>query len=158
TGLDKGGPYGQMVHDGFVKVESGENVGYLTAKNKWVVDGTGEVIGTDVRTIRFYKTADGPMIDYNITIHAGDKDMVFGDDKDGTMAIGVPESMRVEQPKQRGQKTGAAGEGHIVTSAGKKDGEAWGTRAEWCDYYGPVEGKTAGIAMFDCPTNPRHPT
>jgi len=158
TNLDKGGPYGQMVHDGFVAVQSGENEGFLTAKNKWVVDGTGEVIGTDVRTIRFHKTADGPMIDYNITIHAGDKDMVFGDDKDGTMAIRVPESMRAELPKQKGEKTGQPGQGHIVTSEGRKDADAWGTRGDWCDYYGPVEGQTAGIAMFDCPTNPRHPT
>ena len=34
----------------------------------------------------------------------------------------------------------------------------WGTRGNWCDYWGPVEGKTAGIAIFDNPQNPRHPT
>jgi len=38
-----------------------------------------------------------------------------------------------------------------------------GKRADWCDYYGPVvtEGKDPGIlglAIFDHPSNPRHPT
>jgi len=139
-------------------VKSGENEASFKAKNKWVVDGTGEVIGWDERTLRFSKTPDGPMIDFNITIHAGDKGMLFGDDKDGTMAIRVPESMRAERPKAKGEKKGQPGDGHIVTSEGKKDDDAWGTRANWCDYYGPVEGQTAGIAMFDNPANPRFPT
>jgi hypothetical protein len=115
-------------------------------------------VATDERTITFYKGKDGPMIDFNITIKAPDKDVVFGDDKDGAMAIRVPESMRVDKPKAKGEKTAQKGDGHILTSEGKKDLEAWGTKADWCDYWGPVEGKTAGVAMFDNPKNPRHPT
>ena len=149
---------GQMIHDGFAEVKSGDDQGFLRAKNKWVIDGTNELVGTDERTITFYKGKDGPMIDFAITIKAGDKEMVFGDDKDGTMAIRVPESMRVDKPKAKGEKTVPKGDGHIVTSEGKKDAEAWGSKANWCDYWGPVEGKTAGVAIFDNPANPRHPT
>lgn len=149
---------GQMIHDGFAEVKSGEDQGFLRAKNKWIIDGTNELVGTDERTITFYKGKDGPMIDFAITIKAGDKEMVFGDDKDGAMAIRVPESMRVDKPRPKGEKITPKGDGHIVTSEGKKDLDAWGTRANWCDYWGPVEGKTAGVAMFDNPENPRHPT
>jgi hypothetical protein len=39
-----------------------------------------------------------------------------------------------------------------------KDEEAWRKRADWCDYCGPVGGKTVGVAIFDHPDNPRHPT
>ena len=75
-------------------------------KNKWVIDGTGELVGTDERTITFYKGKDGPMIDFDITIKAGDKEMVFGDDKDGISAIrvrGIDAGGQV--PKPRGEKT-----------------------------------------------------
>lgn len=150
---------GQMIHDGFVNVKSGDDQGFLTAKNKWIIDGTGELVATDERTVTFYKGTDGPLIDFAITIKApAGKEVIFGDDKDGSMAIRVPESMRAEKSKAKGEKTAPKGDGHIVTSEGKKDLEAWGSRANWCDYWGPVEGKTAGVAMFDNPQNPRHPT
>jgi len=48
--------------------------------------------------------------------------------------------------------------GHIINSEGVRDEATWGKRAAWCDYYGPVEGKIVGIAIFDHPQNPRHPT
>jgi Methane oxygenase PmoA len=59
--------------------------------------------------------------------------------------------MRLKQPK-------GPGEGHIVNSNGVRDGDTWGKRADWVDYYGPVNGKTVGVAIFDNPDNPRHPT
>jgi hypothetical protein len=45
-----------------------------------------------------------------------------------------------------------------VLSSGPTDDKTWGKHGEWCDYYGPVQGKTVGIAIFDNPRNPRHPT
>jgi len=149
---------GQIVHDGFVKVQGGSDKGVIRAKNKWVIDGSGELVCTDERTITIHQVKEGRVLDFDITITAGDKEVVFGDDKDGTMAIRVAETMRVEKAKAKGEKKASAGEGHIVTSAGKRDVDDWGTRADWCDYFGPVEGKTAGVAIFDHPGNPRHPT
>jgi hypothetical protein len=67
------------------------------------------------------------------------------------MSIRLAESMRLTHGKK-------AGEGHILTSAGVRDGDTWGKRADWVDYYGPVDGKTVGVAIFDHPKNPRHPT
>ncbi|HEY3899262.1 MAG TPA: PmoA family protein [Chthoniobacter sp.] len=149
---------GKQIQDGAMEIKSGDDVGVVHTHDKWVFDDTGEVICTDERTLKFHKGKDGPMIDFDITIKAGEKPVVFNDDKDGIMAIRVPETMRVDKPRAKGEKTAQPGDGHIVTSEGKKDGAAWGTRADWCDYYGPVEGKIAGVAMFDHPSNPRHPT
>ncbi len=153
-----GTPLGQIVHERFLEVKGGKDAGVIRAKNKWVLDEGGGVICTDERTIRIQPIKDGQLLDFDITITAGEKDAVFGDDKDGTMAIRLAETMRVQRAKAKGEKTAPPGEGHIVTSEGKKDAEAWGTKAAWCDCYGPVEGKTVGVAMFDNPANPRFPT
>jgi hypothetical protein len=56
------------------------------------------------------------------------------------------------------QLGGKVGKGHIINSEGVTDNDTWSTRADWVDYYGPVKGEIVGIAMFDHPDNPRHPT
>jgi len=34
----------------------------------------------------------------------------------------------------------------------------WGKQSNWVDYYGTVDGEKLGVAMFDHPSNPHHPT
>jgi hypothetical protein len=143
----------KTVHTGFQEIKSGPQVGIIKSTDNWVAqDGT--VVCTDERTFRVYNRPDDQrLFDFDITLHApADKDVVFGDNKDGTMAMRVAESMRLMHDKNQ------PGQGHIVLSTGLRDQETWGQRADWCDYYGPVDGKTVGIAIFDHPSNPRHPT
>jgi ribosomal protein L24 len=141
---------GQTVHDGFTKVKSGK-VGVVKSRNKLVATN-GVVVATDVRTLKVYNVQDAALFDFEITIKASNGDLVMGDTKEGTMAIRLAETMRNKQPKNK------PGEGHIVNSEGVKDGATWGKRAKWVDYYGPVGGKTVGVAIFDHPKNPRYPT
>lgn len=146
--------FGKIVHDGFSKVSSGRDSGVIVSRNKWVAkDGT--VVCTDELTLRFYnRPANERLLDFEITIHASNGDVTFGDTKEGTMAVRLNETMRLKPNKENvGKPTG-----HIVNSEGIRDGATWGKRAKWCDYFGPVEGKTVGIAIFDHPDNPRHPT
>ena len=141
---------GKTVHEDFLEVKSGQDAGVIKSRNKWVaVDG--KVICTDERTLRFHNPgrASERILDFDITIFASNGDLTLGDTKEGTMAVRLAETMRLK---------GKVGKGHIVNSNGVRDGQTWGKRAQWCDYYGPVEGKTVGIAIFDHPTNPRHPT
>jgi hypothetical protein len=140
--------FGKIVHDGFDEIKSGEESGVIRSKDKWVAsDGT--VVCTDDRTFRVYAPKEGSerMFDFEVTIHASNGELTFGDNKDGMMAIRLAETMRLK-----------GGHGHIVNSEGVRDDTAWGKRANWCDYYGPVDGKTVGVAIFDHPSNPRHPT
>ena len=71
------------------------------------------------------------------------------------MAIRTHSLLRVSADKRRGNHTAA---GHAINSEGHTDGELWGKRAKWVDYWAPIEGNTVGIAIFDHPQNPRHPT
>ncbi len=144
----EGSRSGKIVHDGFVKVESGAKVGIIESNNKWIAKD-GKVVCTDTRTHRFYNRVGGQLMDFEITIHASEGKVVLGDTKEGSMAIRLAPTMRVE---------GKVGKGHIINSEGHKDKSAWGKRAAWCDYYGPVEGQTVGVAIFDHPQNPKHPT
>ena len=144
----EGSRSGKIVHDKFLEVSSGPKVGVITSKNKWVAK-SGEVVCTDTRTHRFYSRDDGQAMDFEITIHASEGKVVLGDTKEGSMAIRLAPTMRLK---------GKVGKGHIVNSEGDTDGSTWGKRAKWCDYYGPVEGETVGVAIFDHPGNPKHPT
>jgi hypothetical protein len=146
--------FGKIVHDGFAEVTSGKDVGVIRSKNKWVAND-GKVFCTDELTLRVYnRPAKERLFDYEITIQASNGELTFGDTKEGSMAIRLNESIRLKPNKENAGKP----TGHIVNSEGVRDGSTWGKRAEWCDYYGPVEGKTVGVAIFDHPQNPRHPT
>jgi len=142
--------FGRIIHDKFLSIESGNRSGLIKSANRWVAaDGTQ--VCTDERTVRIYNPSrEGErMLDFEITLTASNGPLTFGDTKEGTMALRLAETMRLK---------GKVGHGHIVTSAGARDDKTWGTRADWCDYYGPVDGKIVGIAIFDHPSNPRHPT
>jgi hypothetical protein len=142
---------GKIVHDKFVELKSGSDAGVIKSQNKWIAkDGT--VVCTDDRTFRVYNSSSGTVFDFEVTIHASNGEVTFGDTKEGSMGIRLAESMRFKQARNQ------PGEGHIVNSEGVRDGETWGKRAGWVDYYGPVQGRTVGVAIFDHPNNPRHPT
>jgi len=142
--------FGRIVHEGFSRITSGADTGVIQSSNKWVA-AAGEVFCTDERTLRIYtpRRPGEQMFDFDITLRASNGDVTFGDTKEGSMAVRLAESMRLKK---------SAGQGHIVLSTGVRDNETWGKRADWCDYWGPVDGKTVGIAIFDHPQNPRHPT
>jgi len=142
------GKYGKTVHEKILQLTSGRDRGVIRTRNRWVAP-SGEIVCTDEREIAFCADKTARMIDYTITLIASQGVLKFGDTKEGTMAIRIPTTMTV---------TGPAGKGHIVNSGGVVDNEAWGKRAAWVDYFGPVDGKTVGIAIFDHPQNPRYPT
>ena len=137
---------GAIVHKEFLKVEGGEQA-TITTRNDWV-DPDGTVPCTDVRTITFGADPDRRWIDFDITITAGDEEVVFGDTKEGSFGIRVAGTMKVD----------AENGGHIVNNQGDRDKDTWGKQASWVDYYGPVGDETLGIAILNHPTSFRFPT
>ena len=148
----EGAKSGRIEHEKFLEIKSGADSGVIRSANRWVaLDGKVQL--TDECVFRVYnRPASERLFDFEITLKAGDGDVVLGDTKEGTMAIRLNENMRLT----RGKNT--PGQGRIVQSTDVWDGKTWGKRAAWCDYYGPVDGKTVGVAIFDHPSNPRHPT
>lgn len=114
-----------------------------------LVGKDGRLVATDSRDISFSADGDTRFIDYTVTYHASESDIVFGDNKDGQMGIRMHPNLRLKGPVANGQAVNAEG----VTSK-----DIWGKRASWIDYWGTVDGSVVGIAMFDHPTNFRYPT
>jgi sugar phosphate isomerase/epimerase len=152
----EGDKSGKVVHDKFLKVSSGSERGEIVSTDKWIARD-GKVICTDTRTHKFYNVPDGQMMDFEVTIHASEGEVVFGDTKEGSMAIRLAPTMQLA-PTPAMKAKGQTARGHIVNSEGQTDGGTWGKRAAWCDYYGPVDGHVVGVAIFDHPSNPKHPT
>ncbi len=132
------GPH--IAHREFVDVSTKGDTAKIVTRNDWM--NGDKRICEDERTIVFGTgPADSRWIDFTITIKATDGDVTFGDTKEGTFAVRVADSMRVEA-KQGGR---------IVNSDGKENAAAWGLPARWVDYTGPVEGETVGIAIMSHP-------
>jgi hypothetical protein len=110
-------------------------------------DPEGKAIMTETRTITFYSDPKLRVIDYTIAIDPLET-LKFGDTKEGTFGIRLATSM--QEDKFGGRMTIAEGR--------TTEKNVWGKRSPWLDYVGQVEGQTVGVAVFDHPSNPRHPT
>ena len=91
---------------------------------------------------------DARWIDFDIAIRATAGPVTFGDTKEGAFGLRVADAIRVDS------RPG----GRIVNSEGQSDAAAWGKRAAWVDYSGPIDGQTVGIAVLNHPTSFRFPT
>lgn len=114
-----------------------------------LVGRDGQIVATDSREISFAADGETRMIDYSVTYHASHGAIVFGDNKDGQMGIRMNPHLRIKGPVANGQ---------AVNSQGVTTADIWGKRANWIDYWGSVQDHVVGIAIFDHPSNLRHPT
>lgn len=142
------GRYGKQLHQAFGEITEGPVYGQFVANNLWT-DHAGDRLVDESRTISVYATPAGErIIDVEIVFTATFGKVVFGPTKEaGPFAVRVADSMN-------GMNTGVIENAYGALT----ERENWGKRAPWCDYSGSVNGHRAGIAIFDHPTNERHPT
>ena len=143
---DETGKHGTTRHREFVTIQSGPQA-VIETKNDWL-GPEGEKVCEDRRRLTFGVEGDSRWIDFDITLTASAGPVKFGDTKEGTFGLRVAETMKVDA------KLG----GRIVNSEGQTDDKAWGKRAVWVDYHGPVAGETLGIAVMNHPKSFRFPT
>jgi len=129
-------------------------VGELTVRNRWIA-ANQKTICSGTTSYRFSRIDDGYFLDCEIHLQATHGQVVLGDTEEGALGVRVNEGIRLSQGKGKTRKRGT---GRIVNAQGDLDGKTWGKRAPWCDYSGTTEGKAIGIAIFDDPRNPSHPT
>jgi len=141
----------RIEHVELLKAEGGRE-GVIEARHRWVkADGT--VVCTDTTRLVFGGDADVRTIDYEVTLHADHGPVTLGDTKEGVMGLRVPTPLQL---KDLDGSRGAAG--HCTNSEGHRDAAVWGKAARWVDYWGPIGGRTVGVAVLDHPGNLRHPT
>ena len=138
---------GKQVHRKFSEVSATQDkatimseIDYLTSEGKRSVSET--------QTLIFRVDGNLRLIDFNQDFMASEGDVTFGDKKDAGLCIRVPTTMSVDS------KLG----GRILNSEGLTDAAAWGQRARWCDYSGPVANSTHGVAILNHPSSFRSPT
>jgi hypothetical protein len=145
---------GQIQHVKFLEIQSGKFAGWIRSSNEWI-NPEGGVTCTDERVFRVYnRPGNERLFDFEITLFAGKKELILGDTKEGTMAVRLNELLRLKPNKFNKDKT----PGTIVQNTGVTGDATWGKQADWCDYHGLIDGKRVGIAIFDHPHNPRHPS
>lgn len=122
----------------------GATTAWLKPDKEKLADGKSaysfEVLGDGTRVID-YTTSIAPT--------QGVDQLLFKDTKEGSMAIRMNPALRLE---------GEVATGKAINSAGDQGKAVWGKRAKWVAFWGQIDGKTCGIAIFDHPTNLRHPT
>ena len=127
----------------------------IKAKHKWIDKKSGDTVVEDKTTVRFAGDSNHRIIDFQIQFIANSQDVVFHDTKEGFFAIRVHPALRTSPDSKRGVRDVT---GTMVNSSGNSGKGIWGKEAQWVCYYGVVDGKKCGVAMFDHPKNLRHPT
>jgi hypothetical protein len=151
-GANKG--KGKVVLTRIDKLTSGNKTGSIRATFAWKTP-TGETLLTETRTMTFYSEPAIRTLDFDATL-SPEKEVTFGDTKEGMFALRIAPSLEEDQPKGIAQPIRT---GKLVNAQNKvSEKNVWGKRSQWADYSGKIDGQAVGIAIFDNPSNPRYPT
>jgi len=109
---------------------------------------TGAAIGTieQFYTLRVIESC--LVIEATITVAAdAGAALQFGDTEDGGFGMRLRDEFRQDRGAILRNSEGLQGTENI-----------WGKPARWVDYTAEIEGRLAGVALYDHPGNPRHPS
>ncbi len=142
----EGDKSGVIEHQSVDEVSIENQVATLRTTAHWL-GADGKPLLVERRTMRIDVSGPSRIVDLKADLEAVNGDVHFGDTKEGSFGIRVPDSMAVTS-KQGGT---------IVNDQGQKDEAAWAQPARWVDYSGPVEGEVAGISVLEHPSSFGHP-
>jgi hypothetical protein len=168
---DARGKYGTIRHRSIDHCEGGEGTGTLRTTSEWLTP-SGEALLRETTTYTFGAEANASStrsIERQTELEAL-TDVLFKDDKEGTMGIRVARELEHpsedeavftdangnETPVTKMDNTGVVG--LYVTSEGVTGDDVWGTRGDWCSLGGSIEGEDVALTVYDHPSNPGYPT
>jgi hypothetical protein len=118
--------------------------------NEWRT-AEGRKILDETRTLHLYGYGDARLFVFDIDLHASVCPITFGDTKEGSFGVRVSDAICEVVGKQKGS-------GKLENAEGKTAAKnVWGMQSAWCDYSGPIEGQTVGLAILTDPSN-AHPS
>lgn len=145
---------GRIVLDKILETRAGPT-GLLRVRQLWQTHD-GQTLLTDETTLNISRSVDGTILDYEVKLIASHGAVTLGDTEEGSMAIRVNEALRVTHGNNKSKRPGT---GRLINSVGDTGIPAWGKRAAWCDYSGPLpDGRVIGVALLEHSQNFRHPT
>jgi hypothetical protein len=154
----KGDKMGHIFVTSIDKAQGGAKTGEIDATAEWR-QPDGKVVLIENRKMIFHAGGPNRVVDFDFTLTAKEQ-ANFEDEKDGVFGIRVASELEeANAPGTRTQPKEPLRTGIMTCADGKqKEAQCWGTRADWMDYSGSVQGEKVGIAILDYPENPGHPT
>ena len=125
------------------------------ATSNWIKKSDGKTLLTDQTTYWFGGDRSSRWINCLIQYQASHGEFEFDDTKEGLFAIRTHPDLRLTAKPKSGVKQVF---GKAINSEGVTGKSIWGKQAKWLLYYGEIDGKPMSVAMYDHPTNLRHPT
>ena len=105
---------GKIVNDEVLNVDDDPQQPSVTLANK-LLDGDGNLVCRETVKITFRVLPGARVIDWDETLHAGDKELRIGDTKEGTMGLRVHPNLQLENDRRQGVTTA---QGTAVNSEG----------------------------------------
>lgn len=140
---------GRIVHKKFENLITEGDKGSFTEQCDWIAPN-GDIRLHDTRTFTFYDTPpEARIFDFELTLRAPSQTTVtlYQTNEAGMPHLRVSEGLSVS--------TG----GLLTNAEGKKnERETYRQRSAWVDCSGKLGRLTCGVAVFDHPQNPDHPT
>jgi hypothetical protein len=160
---------GTIRHVAIESAKGGAGSGELKTASDWIMPDGSTAIHEKTGYV-FGAAAGRRSIDRETTLTAGDRRVVFTDNKEGTLGLRVTRAL--EAPSKEplvftdasGKPTAVpaldnAGVNGLYTSSEGLTGDAvWGTRGRWVALAGKVGPEDVVLLILDHPKNPGHPS
>lgn len=127
----------------------------INVKSNWIPTNHDQPLLSDHTVYAFGAKANVRWIDATINFRSDLNDLVFEDTKEGTFAIRTHSNLQLTRADKNSVSPQKATARNSNAETGK---EIWGKKANWVLYQGKINDQSVALAMFDHPTNLRHPT